>query len=80
MALELPKFSKKSSLKGVWGELEPKNCFQRQTFIKYLRLTLENLVKYQKTSKYYENDAKSRNNSLAHDIKLHWILHLSFKT
>ena len=36
----MPKYSKKLSLKGVWIELESKTCFQRQSFKKYLRLTL----------------------------------------
>ena len=39
-ALELPKLSKKFKFEGVWGELEAKTCFQRQSFTKYLRLTL----------------------------------------
>ena len=28
---------------GVWGKLEAKKCFQRQTFTKYLRLTLASM-------------------------------------
>ena len=39
-ALELPKLSNKLSLKGSGGELKAKNCFLRQSFIKFLRFSL----------------------------------------
>ena len=31
---------KEIKFEGVWGELESKKCFQRQSFTKYLTLTL----------------------------------------
>ena len=34
------KTDKEIKLEGVWGELEAKNCFQRQSFTKYSRQTL----------------------------------------
>ena len=37
-ALELPKIVKQ--IKGDWGELEAKNCLQRQSWTIYLRQTL----------------------------------------
>ena len=37
--LTVTKFDKKSKFEGVWGELEVENCFQRQTFTKYLKQT-----------------------------------------
>ena len=36
-ALGLKKIVKKIEFEGVWGKLEAKNCFQRQSFTKYLR-------------------------------------------
>ena len=39
-ALELQKLSNKSSLKEPGGELEAKNCFQKQSWTKYMRQTL----------------------------------------
>ena len=40
--LRVTKFVKEIKLEGVWGELQSKkkNSFQRQSFTKYLRLTL----------------------------------------
>ena len=38
--LRVVKIIKESKFEGVWGELEAKNCFQRQSFTKYLKLTL----------------------------------------
>ena len=38
--IELQKLSKKIKFERVWGKLEAKNCFQRQSFRKYLRQTL----------------------------------------
>ena len=43
-ALEIAKFSKKISKKGS-GTLEVKQCFQRESFIKYLRVTLVFIAK-----------------------------------
>ena len=39
-ALELQKMTKKIKFERVWGELEAKSCFQRQSLTKYLRQTL----------------------------------------
>ena len=38
--LKVTKIVKEIKFKGVWGELEAKYCFQRQSFANYLRLTL----------------------------------------
>ena len=38
--LRVTKIVKEIRFVGVWGELEAKKCFQRQSFTKYLRLTL----------------------------------------
>ena len=35
--LRLKKNEKQNKLEGVWGDLEARNCFQRQSFTKYLR-------------------------------------------
>ena len=34
------KFVKKKQFEGAWSELEPKKCFQRQLWTKYLRKAL----------------------------------------
>ena len=39
-ALELSKLSNKSNLKGSGASFEARNCFERQSFTKYLRQTL----------------------------------------
>ena len=38
--LRVTKIVKRIKFEGVWGELKAKNCFQRQSFRKCLRLTL----------------------------------------
>ena len=38
--LTVTRIVKEINGEGVWGDLEAKNCFQRQSFTKYLRLTL----------------------------------------
>ena len=38
--LTVTKIGKEIKFEGVWGDLEAKKCFQRQSFTKYLRLTL----------------------------------------
>ena len=38
--LIVTKIVKKVKFEGVFGELEAKKCFRRQSFTKYLRLTL----------------------------------------
>ena len=38
--LRVTKIVKEIKFEGVWGELEAKNWCQRQSFTKYLRLTL----------------------------------------
>ena len=38
--LRVIKIVKKNKFEGVWGELESKKGFQRQSVTKYLRLTL----------------------------------------
>ena len=38
--LKVIKIVKEIKFEGFWGELGAKNCFQRQPFTKYLRLTL----------------------------------------
>ena len=40
IGLELPKTVKESKSERVRGELKAKKCLQRQSFTKYLRLTL----------------------------------------
>ena len=40
LKLCVTKIAKKIKSEVVWGELEAKNCFQRQSFKKYLRQTL----------------------------------------
>ena len=66
--LTVTKIVKEISFVGVQGELEAKSCFQRQSFTKYLRLTLANYGKslisvfqvfctsINEVSKYYVND------------------------
>ena len=39
------KISKQIKCKGVWGELEVKKCFQRQSLTKYFRQTLVSVWK-----------------------------------
>ena len=38
--LRVTKIVKEIKFQSVWGELKAKNCFQKQSFTKYLRLTL----------------------------------------
>ena len=38
--LRLTRIVEEVKFEGIWGQLEAKNCFQRQSFTKYLRLTL----------------------------------------
>ena len=38
--LRVTKIVKEIKFEGVWGDLESKKCFQRQSFTKYLRVTL----------------------------------------
>ena len=38
--LRVTKNNKEIKFEGVWDELEAQKCFQRQSFTKYLRLTL----------------------------------------
>ena len=38
--LRVTKIANEIKFEGIWGELEPKNCLQRRSFIKHLRLTL----------------------------------------
>ena len=38
--LRVNKIVKKIKFEGIWGELAVKKCFQRQSFTKYLRLTI----------------------------------------
>ena len=49
--LRVTKFVKEIKLEGVWGELQSKKRFQRQSFTKYLRLTLSFPVKQCTTGK-----------------------------
>ena len=38
--LKVTKIVKNFKFENVWGQLEAKNCFQRQAFTKYLKVTL----------------------------------------
>ena len=38
--LKVTKIVKEIKLEEVWGELEARNCFQRQSFTKYLAQTV----------------------------------------
>ena len=38
--LRVNKIVKEIKFEGIWGELAVKTCFQRQSFTKYLRLTI----------------------------------------
>ena len=38
--IRITKIVKEIKFEVVWGELEAEKCFQRQSFTKYLRLTL----------------------------------------
>ena len=38
--LKVTKIFKEIRFDGVWGKLEAKKCFQRQSFTKYLRLAI----------------------------------------
>ena len=38
--LRITKIVNETKFHGIWGELEAKNCFQRQSFAKYLKQTL----------------------------------------
>ena len=48
--LRVTKIVKEIKFEGVWGELEAKKCFQRQSFPKYWRQTLfwHKIAKYKK--------------------------------
>ena len=38
--LRITKIVKEIKFEGIWAKLKAKNCFHRQSFTKYLRLTL----------------------------------------
>ena len=38
--IKLTKIVEEIKFEGVWRKLEAKNCFQRRSFTKYLKLTL----------------------------------------
>ena len=47
--LRVTKIVKEIKFERVWGELEVKKYFQRQSFIKYFRLTLCEIANYEKS-------------------------------
>ena len=44
-SLIVTKIFPKSKFEGNWGELEAKNCFQRQSWKKYVRQTLNSAIR-----------------------------------